>query len=89
MMIKSFLLVINFLIFNLFINILDDDKVVIDNQPFNITNINDIAFKVLNKCNISKSKNRNNNKMLKAREGKLMMTNGISISEFQKKYKLN
>jgi len=43
----------------------------------------------LNKCNISKSKNKNNNKALKAGEGKLMMTNGVSISEFKKKFKLN
>jgi len=33
-------------------------------------------------------KNKNNNKKLKAGEGKLMMTNGISISEFLRKYKL-
>lgn len=59
-----------------------------DNQPFNVSQINSIAFKVLNKCNISRPKNKNNNKMLKAGEGKLMMTNGISISEFMKKYKL-
>jgi len=61
---------------------------MIDNQQFNISQINEIANKILNKCNISKSKNRNNNTFLKAKEGKLMMTNGISISEFQRKYKL-
>jgi len=66
---------------------LDEEKIIID--PFNTNHLNEIAFKVLNKCNISKTKNKNNNGMLKAREGKLMMTNGISISEFQKKYKLN
>ena len=35
-----------------------------------------------------KYKNKNNNKMLKSGSGKLMMTNGISISEFSKKYNL-
>jgi len=83
-MIKSFSHVNNLIIFKF----LDEEKIVIDNQSFIVSNINAIAFKVLNKCNISKTKNRNNNGMLKAREGKLMMTNGISISEFQKKFKL-
>mgnify|MGYP001002005186 CR=1 FL=1 len=50
--------------------------------------IQNITFKVLNNCNIWKRKNKNNNKMLKSGSGKLMMTNGISISEFSKKYNL-
>ena len=33
-------------------------------------------------------KNKNMNKVYKSRDGKLMMTNGISISDFQKKYNL-
>jgi hypothetical protein len=67
---------------------MDEERLFIDNLPYNVSQINAIAYKVLNKCNISKSKNKNNNGMLKAGEGKLMMTNGISISEFLKKYKL-
>lgn len=54
----------------------------------NNSHINSIANKILTKCNVSKMKNKNNNKKLKAGEGKLMMTNGISISEFLRKYKL-
>lgn len=50
--------------------------------------LHNITMKVLNNCNIWKSKNKNNNKMLKSGEGKLMMTNGVSISEFAKKYNL-
>lgn len=47
-----------------------------------------MTLKVLNNCNIWKTKNKNNNKMLKSGEGKLMMTNGISISEFARKHNL-
>jgi hypothetical protein len=47
-----------------------------------------MTFKVLNNCNVWKSKNKNNNKMLKSGSGKLMMTNGVSISDFVKKYNL-
>jgi hypothetical protein len=46
------------------------------------------SYKVLHSCNIWKNKNKNNNTMLKSGEGKLMMTNGISISEFTKKHNL-
>jgi hypothetical protein len=51
-------------------------------------NINNITFKVLNNCNVWKKKNKNNNKMLKSGSGKLMMTNGVSISDFVKKFNL-
>lgn len=50
--------------------------------------MNNVSFKVLHSCNIWKSKNKNNNKMLKSGEGKLMMTNGVSISEFARKHHL-
>jgi len=85
---KNLILVYYLVMIVYFISKLDDEKLLIDNQPFNLSQINTIAYKVLNKCNIAKSKNKNNNGMLKAGEGKLMMTNGISISEFIKKYKL-
>ncbi len=47
--------------------------------------MNVIAVKILNKCNLTKEKNENNNKKLKSGEGKLMITNGLSINEFEKK----
>jgi len=54
----------------------------------NFNQINNVSFRVLHSCNIWKNKNKNNNTVLKSGEGKLMMTNGISISEFVKKYNL-
>jgi hypothetical protein len=54
----------------------------------NYNQINSISYKVLHTCNIWKNKNKNNNTKLKSGTGKLMMTNGISISEFAKKYNL-
>lgn len=50
--------------------------------------IHSVSYKVLHSCNIWKNKNKNNNTMLKSGEGKLMMTNGISISDFAKKHNL-
>ena len=50
--------------------------------------MNNMSYKVLHSCNIWKNKNKNNNTMLKSGDGKLMMTNGISITEFTKKYHL-
>jgi hypothetical protein len=54
----------------------------------NYNQIQTVSCRVLHSCNIWKNKNKNNNKMLKSGEGKLMMTNGISISEFMKKHNL-
>lgn len=59
---------------------------LIDNHNHSLGNqISVIANKILNKCNITKEKNENNNKKLKSGEGKLMITNGLSIKEFEKK----
>lgn len=58
----------------------------IDDQSYNVENqIDVIALKILNKCNITKEKNENNNKRLKSGQGKLMITNGMSINEFERK----
>lgn len=57
-----------------------------DNKNISIANqINLIANNILHKCNIAKEKNENNKKSLKIGDGKLMITNGMSIKEFEKK----
>ena len=61
-----------------------ENRVILDD----VNQINRLSYKVLNTCNIWKSKNKNNNTMLKSGDGKLMMTNGISISVFAKKHNL-
>jgi len=59
---------------------------LIGDEKFNVENqIHVIANKILFKCKISNEKNENNNKRLKSRQGKLMITNGMSIDEFEKK----
>lgn len=47
-----------------------------------------IAQEVLNMCNFYHSKNKNNNTLLRAGDGKLMMTNGMTVAEFEKRYNL-
>ena len=44
-----------------------------------------IAHLVLNKCNITSSKSDNNNISLTSRQGKLMITKGLTVEEFEKK----
>jgi hypothetical protein len=71
----------------LFFNI-DDDKISIENETYNKHQLNLIAAKILNVCNVNSTKNKNNNTQLRIGDGKLMMTNGMSVSDFQRKYKL-
>lgn len=74
----------------------DDDlkkeeyKIKIGKEIFYTNNqMETIAKKILNKCNVYHSKNKNSNHQLKAGEGKLMMTNGMSIKNFLSRYKLS
>ena len=67
----------------------EDDKRVIGKETFNVNRDLDLlATKVLNKCNVRHQKNINANNSLKAGEGKLMITNGMSINDFLMKYNL-
>jgi len=45
-----------------------------------------ISKKVLRKCNFTNSKSDFNNKTLKAGNGKLMITSGLTINDFSKKF---
>ena len=47
-----------------------------------------IAKFVLNNCNVYHDKSRYNNTRLKSKNGKLMITNGLTVNDFQKKYKI-
>lgn len=49
----------------------------------------EIARLVVKKCNFTKSKNKNNNKVLESGNGKLMITSGLSVKEFLKKFQLS
>lgn len=66
-----------------------DDKVFIDNHEYPKTNLNDISKKVLERCKFTHCKSKNANTSLKVGDGKLMITNGMTVSEFSKNYHLN
>ena len=61
---------------------------MIDGKTYNTKQIDIIASKVLKNCNFNKNKNKNNNTIHKCGDGKLMITNGLSVVEFEKKFKL-
>lgn len=67
----------------------DDEKIMIGSESLSKSKINEIANKILNACNVYHSKNKNNKNCLKAGSGKLMITNGLTIKEFEDKYILN
>jgi hypothetical protein len=67
----------------------EEDKILIDDEEFRKSDTEKIANKVLKVCNYYHKKNPNNNRNLKSGEGKLMITNGLTLNEFNKKFKLN
>ena len=69
--------------------LVEEDKIFINNQSYQKNRLDLIASQVLSSCNISNHKNKNNNTALKHGEGKLMITNGMSVKDFIKKYSLN
>jgi hypothetical protein len=48
-----------------------------------------IAHDILEKCKIVNVKSDNNNKRLQCKQGKLSITNGLTIKEFEKKFSIN
>ena len=61
-----------------------DQNIVIDGQEFKRTELDKIADTVLKKCNWNEKKKKYSNKG----QGKLMFTNGLTLSEFEMKYGL-
>ena len=67
--------------------LVDEHNVLIDGELYyKDTQFDIIANKVLNNCNIYKQKSDRNNTHIKKGDGKLMITHGLSVSEFEKKY---
>ena len=50
------------------------------------TNLNKIAKKILNECNVYSNKSKFNNSSHKTKGGKTMITKGLTIEEFENKY---
>lgn len=63
-------------------------KVIIDNEEIDRKKIDVIAQKILKKCNVSHSKSKYNNTCLKKGEGKMMITAGMTLNNFNTKYSL-
>ena len=63
---------------------------MIDNERFDKNKQFDlITNKILDKCNIFNHKSKFNNTILKKRNGKLMFTRGLSVEQFEQKYRFN
>ena len=54
----------------------------------NSENIHDIAKLILDECKVNSKKSRFNNSSLKSKSGKSMITKGLSVQDFLKKYNL-
>ena len=69
-------------------NIIDENHIIIGNEILNKNEQFDIITnKILDNCNILKHKSKFNNNILKKRKGKLMITHGLSVDQFEQKYK--
>ena len=54
-----------------------------------ITDLNYVAKKILGQCNVYSKKSKFNNSSHKSKEGKTMITQGMTIKEFENKYNFN
>lgn len=70
-------------------NLMDENNVIIGNEIFyKNTQFDLITNKVLGMCNVYHPKSKFNNTSLKARNGKTMITQGMTVSQFEHKYNL-
>ena len=69
-------------------NTLKDNDFSNKNDDINATNLNQIAKKVLNECNVHVQKSKFNDSSHKSKGGKTMITKGMTIKEFVKKFNL-
>ncbi len=65
------------------------EKLVIKGEHFTSNQMDKITKKVLTDCNFFHDKNKNNNSRMKVGEGKMMITSGLTVNDFMKKYNLN
>ena len=59
-----------------------------NNEIIPLSQIDLIANRILKNCNYVHCKNANNNRSLKKGDGKLMITSGMTINDFMRKYQL-
>lgn len=65
------------------------EKIIIGNEVIDRGRIDLLSKHMLKSCNYFHSKNKNNNHNIKKGEGKSMITNGLTVSDFNKKYHLD
>lgn len=66
----------------------EEEKVVIDKETINKDEMDKIAKRILYKCNYFHKKNKNNDTRHEKRKGKTMITNGMTVKEFEREYGL-
>ena len=70
-------------------NYTEDNNVFIRNKLYlKNTQFNMISNEVLEMCNVHSTKSKFNNTVHKSKGGKTMITNGMTVGEFEKKYRL-
>ena len=62
------------------------EKITIGSNTYNRTDLDKISKQALLRCNYFHDKNKNNNRSTKPGQGKMAMTQGMTISEFEDKY---
>ena len=70
-------------------NYTEDNNVIIRNRLyFKNTQFDKITSEVLEMCNVYSTKSKFNNTVHKSKGGKTMITQGMTVGEFEKKYGL-
>ena len=70
-------------------NYTEDNNVIIQNKLYyKNTQFDQISHKVLEMCNIYSPKSKFNNTVHKSKGGKTMITKGMTVGEFEKKFKI-
>jgi len=64
----------------------DEERITIEDETYLKSDVDLISKAVLKRCNVFHQKSKNSSKVLKKGDGKLMFTNGMTISEFLQKY---
>ena len=68
-------------------NYIEENNIIVGNEKLDKNKQFDIITnKILGNCNVLKHKSKFNDTTLKKRNGKLMITHGLSINQFEKKY---
>ena len=70
-------------------NYTEDNNVIINNKLYyKNTQFDQISHKILEMCNIYSPKSKFNNTVHKSKGGKTMITKGMTVGEFEKKYNI-